>query len=125
MAVKDYYRLLGVEREASGEEIKKAYRKLAMEYHPDRNRDKPGSEELLKDINEAYQVIGDEEKRRQYDLRHQQPFIRHVYYQKDLSDELIDILRIFSRGSFGMKGSGGCKGRGFRSRGCRRRKFNF
>lgn len=125
MAVKDYYRLLGVEREASGEEIKKAYRKLAMEYHPDRNRDKPGSEELLKDINEAYQVIGDEEKRRQYDLRHQQPFIRHVYYQKDLSDELIDILRIFSRRSFGMKGSGGCKGRGFRSRGCRRRKFNF
>jgi DnaJ-class molecular chaperone len=120
LAVKDYYRLLGVERETSGEEIKKAYRKLAMEYHPDRNRDKPGCEELLKDINEAYQVLGDEEKRRQYDLRHQRPFIRHVYYQEDLSDEMIDILRIFSRGSFGMKGLGGCKGRG-----CGRRKFNF
>ncbi|MBN1833847.1 MAG: J domain-containing protein [Deltaproteobacteria bacterium] len=125
MAVKDYYRLLGVEREASSEEIKKAYRKLAMAYHPDRNRDKPGCEELLKDINEAYQVIGDEEKRRQYDLRYQQPFISHVYYREGLSDELIDILRIFSRGSFGMKGLGGCKRRGFGGRGCGRRKYNF
>jgi molecular chaperone DnaJ len=125
LAVKDYYRLLGVERQASGVEIKKAYRKLAMKYHPDRNQDKPGCEELLKDINEAYQVLANEEKRRQYDLWHQQPFSKHVYYQEDLGDELINIIRVFSRGSFGMRGLGSCKRRGLIKRGCGRWKGNF
>ena len=125
MAVKDYYRLLGVEREASGEEIKKAYRKLAMEYHPDRNRDKPGCDEQLKDINEAYQVLGDEGKRRRYDLRHWQPLNRHLYDQEDLDDDLIEIFRVFSRGDFGPKRYGGCKGRGFGKRGFGRGKGNF
>jgi len=65
---KDYYGILGVTRNASDIEIKKAYRKLAMQYHPDRN---PGKEkwanEKFKDINEAYGVLGDPQKRRQYD----------------------------------------------------------
>ncbi|MBN2186173.1 MAG: J domain-containing protein [Dehalococcoidia bacterium] len=65
---KDYYQTLGVPRNASGEKIKKAYRKLAMQYHPDRN---PGKEkwanEKFKEINEAYGALGDPEKRRQYD----------------------------------------------------------
>jgi curved DNA-binding protein len=65
---KDYYQILGVPRNASEEDIKKAYRKLAMQYHPDRN---PGKEkwanEKFKEINEAYGVLGDPEKRRQYD----------------------------------------------------------
>jgi len=65
---KDYYDILGVTRNASDIEIKKAYRKLAMQYHPDRN---PGKEkwanEKFKDINEAYGVLGDPQKRRQYD----------------------------------------------------------
>jgi DnaJ-class molecular chaperone len=120
LAIKNYYRLLGVDREASGEEIRKAYRKLAMEYHPDRNRDKPGCEERLKDINEAYQILGNQEKRRRYDLSRQQPFNRHVYCQENLSDDLIEILRVFSRGSFGMRWIGGCKGRGLGKRSCRR-----
>jgi DnaJ-class molecular chaperone len=120
LAVKDYYRFLGVERVASSEEIKKAYRKLAMEYHPDRNQDKPGCEERLKDINEAYQVLGNEEQRRRYDLSCRQSFNNHMYYQEDLSDDLMEILRVFSRGGFGMRGLGGCKGRGFGRRGCRR-----
>ena len=65
---KDYYGILGVPRNASDAEIKKAYRKLAMQYHPDRN---PGKEkwanEKFKEINEAYGVLGDPQKRRQYD----------------------------------------------------------
>jgi DnaJ-class molecular chaperone len=65
---KDYYKILGVLRNASNEEIKKAYRKLAMQYHPDRN---PGKEkwanEKFKEINEAYGVLGDPQKRGQYD----------------------------------------------------------
>jgi len=65
---KDYYQILGVPRNASEEEVKKAYRKLAMQYHPDRN---PGREkwanEKFKEINEAYGVLGEPQKRRQYD----------------------------------------------------------
>jgi curved DNA-binding protein len=65
---KDYYRILGVSRSASNGEIKKAYRKLAMQYHPDRN---PGKEkwanEKFKEINEAYGVLGDPQKRKQYE----------------------------------------------------------
>jgi curved DNA-binding protein len=65
---KDYYRILDITKNASDAEIKKAYRKLAMQYHPDRN---PGKEkwanEKFKEINEAYGVLGDPQKRRQYD----------------------------------------------------------
>lgn len=65
---KDYYRLLGVEKTASADQIKKAFRKKAMEYHPDRAKDKAAAEAKFKEINEAYAVVGDEEKRRQYDM---------------------------------------------------------
>lgn len=124
MAVKDYYRLLEVERSASGEDIKRAYRKLAMEYHPDRNRDKPDCEERLKEINEAYQVLGYEEKRRQYDMLYNPSFNGNMRYGENLNDDLIDVLRAFSRGWTGMGGLGGCGGRGFGKRGCRRRTWN-
>jgi curved DNA-binding protein len=67
MEYKDYYQTLGVPRKASEEEIRKAYRKLAKQYHPDRNRGKPGAEEKFKEINEAYEVLSDPQKRARYD----------------------------------------------------------
>ncbi len=57
MEYKDYYKILGVERNANKEEIKRAYRKLALKTHPDRNPGNPKAEEQFKEINEAYQVI--------------------------------------------------------------------
>ena len=67
MAKQDYYATLGVVREASAEDLKKAYRKLAMQYHPDRNPDDKQAEAKFKEINEAYDVLKDEQKRAAYD----------------------------------------------------------
>ena len=64
---KDYYEVLGVNRDASAEDIKKAYRKLVFEHHPDRNPEKADAEERIREINVAYEVVGDAEKRRTYD----------------------------------------------------------
>jgi len=67
MEYRDYYKTLGVNKSASQDEIKSAYRKLAMQYHPDRNQGDGGAEEKFKDINEAYQVLSDPEARSKYD----------------------------------------------------------
>jgi curved DNA-binding protein len=67
MDYKDYYKILGVERNASEDDIRKAYRKLAMQYHPDRNPNDQQAEERFKEINEAYQVLNDATKRAHYD----------------------------------------------------------
>lgn len=64
---KDYYAVLGVSRDASQDEIRRAFRKLAAKHHPDRNPDDPGAEERFKEINEAYTVLSDPEKRKVYD----------------------------------------------------------
>ena len=63
----DYYQTLEVSRDSSGTELKKAYRKLAMKYHPDRNPDNKKAEDKFKEINEAYQVLSDDEKKSIYD----------------------------------------------------------
>ncbi|RMH71881.1 MAG: molecular chaperone DnaJ [Gemmatimonadetes bacterium] len=67
MSKRDYYEVLGVDRSASAEEIKKAYRKLAMKYHPDRNPDDKNAEEKFKEASEAYEILSDREKRALYD----------------------------------------------------------
>src|ERR1700733_7016807 len=67
MAKRDYYEVLGVNRDASEEDIKKAYRKLAMKYHPDRNPDNPKAEGQFKEAKEAYEVLSDGQKRTAYD----------------------------------------------------------
>ena len=67
MAKRDYYEVLGVDKSASEDEIKKAYRKIAIKYHPDRNPDDPKAEEKFKEAAEAYSVLNDAQKRQQYD----------------------------------------------------------
>ncbi|WKZ41022.1 MAG: J domain-containing protein [Anaerolineales bacterium] len=67
MDYKDYYKILGVERKANTDEIRSAYRKLAMKYHPDKNPGDKKAEEKFKEINEAYQVLSDDQKRAHYD----------------------------------------------------------
>lgn len=67
MAAKDYYQVLGVSQDADQEAIKKTYRRLARKYHPDANPDNPSAEERFKEISEAYRVLSDPEKRKQYD----------------------------------------------------------
>ena len=64
---KDYYELLGVNRDAGGDDIKKAYRRLAMQYHPDRNPGDTAAEEKFKEISNAYEVLSDTAKRQRYD----------------------------------------------------------
>ncbi len=67
MEYKDYYKVLGVDKKATQEEIKKAYRKLAIKYHPDKNPDNKEIEEKFKEINEANEVLSDPKKRKKYD----------------------------------------------------------
>jgi molecular chaperone DnaJ len=64
---KDYYEVLGLSRQASNNEIKKAFKKLAMKHHPDRNPDNPKAEENFKEAKEAYEILSDPQKRSAYD----------------------------------------------------------
>jgi len=109
----DYYKLLGVEKSASPEEIKKAYRKLALKYHPDRNKGNKEAEEQFKKISEAYAVLSDKEKRQQYDSFGSAGF-QQRYSQEDIfrNADLGDILREFGinfgggRATFRSSGGG-------------------
>ncbi len=93
MATRDYYEILGVNKNASDEEVKRAYRKLAMKYHPDRNPNKKEAEERFKEINEAYAVLSDKEKRKQYDTFGKEGFHQR-FTQEDIfrGFEFDDIL---------------------------------
>lgn len=111
MTKRDYYEVLGVGRDAGAEDIKKAYRKLAVQYHPDKNPGDKQAEEKFKEATEAYEVLRDSEKRAQYDkFGHNGPFARaggggggHYggYQDFDLSDALNAFMRDF--GGFGFE----------------------
>lgn len=114
----DYYKTLGVEKGADPEAIKKAYRKLALKYHPDRNPGNREAEEKFKKISEAYAVLSDNEKRKQYDNFGSDQFSRR-YSQEDIfrNFDLNEILRDF--------GFGDTTGREGRFRGTSRRGYTF
>ena len=67
MSKRDYYEVLSLSKDASADEIKKAYRKLALQYHPDKNQDDKQAEEKFKEVAEAYAVLSDDQKRAKYD----------------------------------------------------------
>jgi curved DNA-binding protein len=116
MAKRDYYEVLGVKKTATEEEIKKAYRKLAMKHHPDRNPGNKQAEERFKEINEAYAVLSDKAKRQQYDQFGPSGFSQRFSQEdifrgfdisdlfKDLGFSTNDVFgRIFGGGGRGAK----------------------
>ena len=98
---RDYYKVLGLKKDASGEEIKKAYRKLAMKYHPDRNQENKEAEEKFKEVSEAYAVLSDKKKRQEYDSFGHTGF-RRRYTQEDIFKGF-DIGDIFKDAGFGTE----------------------
>jgi len=98
----DYYEVLGVQKASSAQDIKKAYRKLAMKYHPDRNKGDKDAEEKFKKVSEAYAVLSDPEKRKQYDTFGESGF-QQRYSQEDIFQgfDLGDILKEFGLGGMG------------------------
>ncbi len=103
----DYYQVLGVDKKASADEIKKAYRKLAVKWHPDKNpTNKAAAEEKFKKISEAYAVLSDTQKREQYDQFGSADQFRQQYSQEDIfrGFDLDEILRSFGFG--GPRGGG-------------------
>ena len=111
MAKRDYYDVLGVKKNATEDEIKKAFRKLAMKHHPDRNPGNKQAEERFKEINEAYAVLSDKEKRAKYDQFGPSGFSQR-YSQEDIfrGFDINDLLRDLGF-SFGRAGGGGRRGR--------------
>lgn len=111
MENKDYYRILGVPRESTPEEIRDAYRNLAFKYHPDRNADADASVERMKAINEAYAVLSDTAKRREYDTIRQRygqsarDAFRNQYSESDIFSGS-DVHQVFEEmaRSFGFRG---------------------
>lgn len=111
MTQSDYYEVLGVSRAATQKEIKEAFRKLALAYHPDRNSDRPELVEKMKAVNEAYAVLSHPEKRRAYDaMRHQFGDSAHSQFRQTYSEQDIfngsDIFQIFEEmtRAFGLRG---------------------
>jgi len=104
MPGKDYYKILGVSKSSSADEIKKAYRKMALKYHPDRNQGDKQAEAKFKEVSEAYAVLSDPEKKKQYDMFGSEGFTRR-YSQEDIFRDF-DVGSIFKEFGFGGGGRG-------------------
>jgi curved DNA-binding protein len=121
---KDYYQMLGLNRNASEDEIKRAYRKLALKYHPDHHPDDSESEEKFKEIGEAYAVLSDPEKRKEYDQFGHTGF-KHRYTTEDIFSDL-NFEELFREFAFGFSNQMFreffC---GKRGRGCGHRRAKF
>ncbi|NIR50770.1 molecular chaperone DnaJ [candidate division KSB1 bacterium] len=115
MNKRDYYEVLGVSREASQEEIKKAYRKLAMQYHPDRNPEEGEAEQKFKEVSEAYEVLKDPQKRERYDRFGHSGLKGGFEGFAGFDFDLSDALRTFMSESFGFGDIFGMGGRTRRS----------
>jgi len=100
MDYKDYYKILGVDKKASQDEIKKAFRKLAVKYHPDKNAGDKAAEAKFKEINEANEVLGDPEKRRKYDTLGEN---WNRYQQQGGSSQDFDWSRYANQGGQGSQ----------------------
>ena len=118
--LKNYYQVLGIDQQASQEEIKKAYRSQAKQYHPDAVGADPRREDIFKEINEAYQVLGDREKRRSYDIMCSPSRNNGIIYPGEDGDALADLIRAMFEVNPHMRGMA-CRGRGLGRRGCRRK----
>ena len=102
MAGKDYYKTLGVDKGASAADIKKKFRKLALKYHPDQNQGDKAAEQKFKEINEAYAVLSDAEKRKQYDM-----FGADGFNQRFSTEDIFqDLIPVLSFDGFGGGGGG-------------------
>lgn len=125
MSKRDYYEVLGVGKTASKDDIKKAYRKIAMKYHPDKNPGDSEAEAKFKEAAEAYAVLNDEQKRAQYDqfghagMDGASPF-GQGFHAGGADFDLSDALRVFMEGFGGFGGFGDIFGGGGRGRGGRR-----
>jgi len=108
MAAKDYYKTLGVSKTATQDDIKKAFKNLAFKYHPDKNPGDKKSEDRFKEVNEAYAVLSDEKKRRQYDQFGDSGF--HQRYSQEDIFKGFDINDIFREMGFGGGRAGGRAG---------------
>lgn len=118
---RDYYEILGIERTADENTIKKAYRKLAKQYHPDTNKGNPQAEEKFKEATEAYAVLSDPEKRKQYDQFGSGEGGQNGEWQEFHFDEgdMDDILKNIFGGGFGGFRTDGFTSDGFHSYGYR------
>jgi molecular chaperone DnaJ len=120
---RDYYEILSVARNADGEEIKRAYRRLAMKYHPDRNPGDADAEVKFKECAEAYEVLSDDAKRKVYDQFGHEGLKRgggpapHDFSRMDVQDIFSMFNDIFAGGGFGGFAGGGSRGRGGPARG--------
>jgi len=101
--MKSYYDTLGISKNASEDEIKKAFKKKALQYHPDHNKNDPKAEEKFKEVNEAYAVLKDKDKRKQYDTFGAEGFKKR-YTQEDIFQGF-DINEIFRNFGFGGGGA--------------------